>query len=128
MRLLSLRWSAIALLGLFAVPMTGLPSVATAASSSPPSSATAIAQASAWSVRSCGNMPENTERLAILNVTTRGLSCPRARQAAVRLYHCASRQCLVVGLRFRCRNLGQGEAVDERCVAGRVVVRFQTGV
>lgn len=81
-------------------------------------------------LRSCGDIPEKVPKhLAIHNVTTRGLRCPRARRAAIRLYHCAEEQpCLAAGLRFRCRNLGRGETVDERCVAGQVVVRFQTGV
>jgi hypothetical protein len=84
--------------------------------------------ASASPVRSCGNIPETSRHLTIWNVTTRGLRCPKARRAALKMFYCPGRHCRAVGYRFICRNLGRGEAVDMRCVAGRVVVRFQTGV
>jgi len=79
-------------------------------------------------VRSCGTIPESSRHLAISNVTTRGLACTTARRDAVVLFGCSSRSCRAGGRRFTCRNLGSGEAVDERCVSGTVVVRFQTGV
>lgn len=81
-------------------------------------------------VRSCGSIREVVPKhLRISNISARGLECRAARLAAERLYHClAGRQCAAVSLRFRCTNLGRGEGVDERCVAGLVVVRFQYGV
>jgi hypothetical protein len=85
-------------------------------------------RADAVGVRSCGDIPESSRHLAIWNVTTRGLSCPTGRKAALKLFACSTSRCSAVGLEFRCRNLGAGEAVDERCVAGATVVRFQTGV
>jgi hypothetical protein len=84
--------------------------------------------ASASPVRSCGDIPETSHHLALWNITTRGLRCPKARRAALKIVYCPGRHCRAVGYRFTCRNLGRGEAVDMRCVAGRVVVRFQTGV
>jgi hypothetical protein len=79
-------------------------------------------------VRSCGDIHETSRHLAIINVTTRRLSCNRGRKDAVELYSCSTKECVAGGRSFQCTNLGQGESVDERCVAGKVVVRFQTGV
>lgn len=84
--------------------------------------------ASASAVRSCGDIPETSRHLGIYNVTTRRLHCPKARRAALKLFHCPRIRCRAVGYRFTCRNLGHDEAVDMRCVTRRVVVRFQTGV
>jgi hypothetical protein len=86
------------------------------------------AGASASAVRSCGDLPETSTHLAISNVTTRGLTCSQARHAAVAIYRCSTDRCYAAGRHWSCRNLGAGEAVDERCVSGQVVVRFQTGV
>lgn len=92
--------------------------------------ASGVPSALASAVRSCGDIPETSTHLAIWNVSSRGLHCPKTRRAALKLFHCPHRHCRAVGYRFTCHNLGHYEAVDLRCVArrGRVVVRFQTGV
>jgi hypothetical protein len=83
----------------------------------------------AASTRHCGDLPANSRHNDIYNVTTRGLSCRTARRATLRLFNCPlDRSCRVVGRTFRCHNAGQDEGVDERCVSGKVFVRFQTGV
>ncbi len=87
-----------------------------------------VGQAEASPVRSCGDLPENSQHIGIWNVTTRGLSRSTARRATLTLFRCSTSTCSAAGYRFRCRNLAGGESVDERCVAGEVVVRFQTGV
>ena len=86
------------------------------------------APASASAVRSCGDIAETMHHLGIYNVTTRGLRCPTARRAALKIFYCPGSHCNAAGYRFTCRNLGHYEEVDERCVSGAVVVRFQTGV
>lgn len=84
---------------------------------------------SASTVRSCGDLPETSSHLAISNVTTRGLTCSQARRAVLPIAaRCSTGGCYAAGRHWSCRNLGAGEAVDERCVSGQVVVRFQTGV
>jgi hypothetical protein len=90
--------------------------------------ASATPSASASPVRSCGDIPETSHHLAIYDVTTRGLHCPTARSAALQLFRRCGTRCTAVGRRFTCRNLGQDEEIDQRCVSRRVVVRFQTGV
>jgi hypothetical protein len=87
------------------------------------------AGASASAVRSCGDLPESSTHRAISNVTSRGLTCSQARRAAVPIFHrCSTGSCYAAGRHWSCRDLGAGEAVDERCISGQVVVRFQTGV
>jgi hypothetical protein len=84
-------------------------------------------------VRSCGDIPENSQHIRIWNVSARNLRCAPARQVVLRaFFHCAHSGCRVSG-GWRCNIYvlrgSNGEDFRERCTHTHdQAVRFYSGV